>query len=379
MGKIVNRRKAGVFLTLGITFLSLLVLSLATLILRNAEDSDERLMELSGYDRFYNIDRAVSDAFRVYDTDVAGFKLIVNDANISLRKYTDRANDPEITFMAFSKLFFSFYLNTLYNSKITQTLPQAGDYGLMFERHKSNQNIYYRYMYIGNASEVDVSGGLVNGSWLHIVSFNENFCATSPTPCDKGSIGTVEVTYQTNLSNFLNISDFRRARCRQGGTGCGTVKFRFRVINRTGGHLCVPPFAGLLGPTSACDTWEEIAVSGDTSESSFLKNIFYVENAAPNNEFKPAIMLGNITSTYYYNPLGTFLAVGVGNTTATVSININVSGPERMRVFDAGEAELNLDLGKKMNVTTWSSDKVLNVIVVRDALYPGVGFPIRIL
>ena len=376
MGKIVNRRKAGVFLTLGITFLSLLVLSLATLILRNAEDSDERLMELSGYDRFYNIDRAVSDAYRMYDVDVSGMHLFANDTHISIRKFTDGSEDREIVYSVFAKIFFGFYLNTLYNSTTVHTLPQAGDFGLTFERHKSNQNIYYRYMYI-NTSGAGVSGGIVNGSWMHMLSFNESSCVLGTLPCNRGAIDTIEVIYQSNLSKFLNISAFRRARCTLGGTGCGRVKFRLRVINNTGGNLCVPPFD--RPPDSRCDTWEDMVVSGDTSVADFLKNIIFVENAASNNEFKPAIMLGNITSTYYYNPLGTFLAVGVGNTTATVSININVSGPEKMRVFDVGEAKINLDLGKKMRVTTWSSDKDPNVLAIKNALYPGVGFPIRIL
>lgn len=379
MGKVTNSgRRSGVLLTLGITFISLLVLSLATLILRNAEDSDERLMELAGYDRVYNIDRAISDAYRTYDTDVAGFKIIANDTKLYIRKFTDKANDPEIVFMAFSKIFFSFYLNTLYNSTVLHTLPQIGDYGLTFERHNSSQNIYYRYMYIGNASQVDVGGGLVNGSWLHVLSFNENFCNNPGLlPCNRGSIDTVEITYQANISKSLNISDFRRAKCTPGGSGCGTVKFRLRVINNTGWNICVPPFDA--PPSPACNTWEDIVVSGDTRESGFLKNIFYVENAATNNEFRPAIMLGNISDSYYYNPLGTFLAVGIGNTTATITIDINISGPEQMRVFDVGEAAIMLDLGKRMRVTTWNYDFDPNVQAYKRIYFPNLRFPIRII
>ncbi len=378
MGKVTNRNRSGMFLTLGITFLSLLVLGLATLILRNAEDSDERLMELSGYDKFYNIDRATSDAFRVYDLDVAGFSLNATNTTIYLKKFTDRTNDPGITQMALAKIFYSFYLNTLYNSTTVHKLPSIGDYGLTFERHKSNQNIYYRYVYIGNASEVEVGGGLVNGSWLHIVSFNESFCGglQPPPSCNRGSIDTLEVIYQSNLSKFLNISVQKRAKCNDDGI-CGSVKFRLKVINKTGTHLCVPPFDE--PPNSRCDTWAEMVVSGDTNELNFLKNIIYVVNAAENDQFIPAIMLGDIVATYYYNPGGTFLAVGVGNTTATTHLNINISGPERMRVFDVGEAAIWLDLGKRMRVTTWTSDIDPNVNAFQEAHFKGVGFPIRIL
>ncbi len=80
----------GVLLTLGITFISLIVLSFATLILRNAENSDLRLTELSSVDRLYTLSSSLERSiFRSYYS-LTGINLTISNTTVTIVKDTER-------------------------------------------------------------------------------------------------------------------------------------------------------------------------------------------------------------------------------------------------------------------------------------------------
>lgn len=84
----------GVLLTLGITFMSLVVLSFATLILRNAENSDLRLTELSSIDRIYTLSSSLErSVFRSY-FPLTGINLTLNNDTFTIAKDTKRSGSP---------------------------------------------------------------------------------------------------------------------------------------------------------------------------------------------------------------------------------------------------------------------------------------------
>ncbi len=84
----------GVLLTLGITFLSLIVLSFATLILRNAENSDVRLTELSSIDRLYTLGSSLERSLGRSYYALTGINLTLNNDTITLVKDTKRQGSP---------------------------------------------------------------------------------------------------------------------------------------------------------------------------------------------------------------------------------------------------------------------------------------------
>ena len=87
MAKIINmipKTKKGILLTLGITFLALVVLALATLILRNAESSEERLVELAGMDRLYNLGSSLERSVAESVTPFTGLQFNLTNESIGV-------------------------------------------------------------------------------------------------------------------------------------------------------------------------------------------------------------------------------------------------------------------------------------------------------
>ena len=78
--------KRGVLLTLGITFLSLVVLALATIILRSAETSEERLVELAGIDRLYNLGSSTERSLGLALYPYTGINLTLANQTIVLAR-----------------------------------------------------------------------------------------------------------------------------------------------------------------------------------------------------------------------------------------------------------------------------------------------------
>ncbi len=81
------KSKKGVFLTLGITFVSILVLTLASLILRNAETSEERISELGAFERFYVTDESIRETYYSMLRDIMNFTIEVNATNLSTVRF----------------------------------------------------------------------------------------------------------------------------------------------------------------------------------------------------------------------------------------------------------------------------------------------------
>ncbi len=367
MNSVKRGDRSGVLLTLGITFLSLIILGLATLILRNAENSDDRLMELAAYDKLYNIDRATSDALRVYDTEVARFALFVNDSVITLRKHTAGELDVDLSTMSFAKAFYTNYLTTLYGDRIVHTLPNLAWYGLTFERPKSGQDLWYRYFLVNTTG--GGTGGVINSSWIHVLSFDpdiRNDPGGNPNIITQtGAVSFLELIVQLNVSLPLNYTytsptpTIRVHRhqeltsCVPPNLPCHTVYFRMRLMNRTNAALCIPPYPGTSPtnpPNSDCKTWEPLVLQ-DAATGVTIRDIYYIENIVPPGQIQPAFISGSIPNTFIYAK-GAYAAFGVGNVSLAVTYVANLTNSERLRVYDVAE-EL-LDLGS-LNIRTTSA------------------------
>ena len=108
--------KKAVLLTLGITFISLVVLALASLILRNAESSEERLTEMSAAERFYNLDVSIQRGFSNVFKAKSGFNITANTTlkTLIIEKNLTANSDPVFQkFISevevFDRLLYSIY------------------------------------------------------------------------------------------------------------------------------------------------------------------------------------------------------------------------------------------------------------------------------
>lgn len=77
-------------MTLGIMFVCLVVLSFASLILRNAENSDIRLAELSSVDRLYTLSSSLERSVSRSYFSLTGINLTLNNDTITIAKDTQR-------------------------------------------------------------------------------------------------------------------------------------------------------------------------------------------------------------------------------------------------------------------------------------------------
>jgi len=77
-------QKRGAFLTLGMTFLSILILALGSAILKNAEDSEERIYEMGSMDRLFHLERSLQHAYRDLFFGVFGMNMTHNQTQHTL-------------------------------------------------------------------------------------------------------------------------------------------------------------------------------------------------------------------------------------------------------------------------------------------------------
>lgn len=127
-------KSRGVLLTLGITFVSLIVLSFAGLLLRNAENSDVRLTELSAVDRVYTLTSSLEHSiFRSY-FPITGVNLSINNDTIILSKDTKNPqspgyfappdfNDASIFTMKLSDTFIKYFAESVTYKTVTLDNP----------------------------------------------------------------------------------------------------------------------------------------------------------------------------------------------------------------------------------------------------------------
>ncbi|MEK6903059.1 MAG: hypothetical protein AABW64_00235 [Nanoarchaeota archaeon] len=100
--------KKGVLLTLGITFLSLVVLALATIILRSAETSEERLVELAGIDRLYNLGSSTERSLALALYPYTGINMTLANQTIIIER--QMYPYPDTTLWNLDPLYFDYKL-----------------------------------------------------------------------------------------------------------------------------------------------------------------------------------------------------------------------------------------------------------------------------
>ena len=178
--------KRGAFLTLGITFVSITVLTLAALILRNAEMSEERISEFAIMDRVYNLDKSVGISYKRMVEESAGFNFSVSDEGINFSKFHNRTFIDNGTYPAYyiDKVFqkftlqrtaMTFYLRGIYPG--LRFSSETGELRLEFRNARiEEKNDVLRYWFFGgnlnDITEEDL--GQTGVSYFSVIGGDKN-------------------------------------------------------------------------------------------------------------------------------------------------------------------------------------------------------------
>lgn len=147
--------KNGAFLTLGMTFISVLILTLGGIILKNAVSSESRIAEMGGMGRLYNVERSLQSAYSDMFKETLGLNMTLNgqwhsvELNLSARS---RADD-KLYFMNVSHFVFSEYLKTIYPSFRSSRARMLTDVN-QSSWYLQGMNISYVYTHV-NKDEAD--------------------------------------------------------------------------------------------------------------------------------------------------------------------------------------------------------------------------------
>ena len=94
---LITKQRRGVLLTLGVTFLAIVILTLATLILKHAETSEERLVELASVDRVYNLGNSLQRSLSESLYSLTEINLTVTNDTIILGRQLGAYPDPTLS------------------------------------------------------------------------------------------------------------------------------------------------------------------------------------------------------------------------------------------------------------------------------------------
>ncbi len=112
-----NLNKRGAFLTLGMTFISIMILAVGSAILKNAQDSEERVFELGSMDRLYNMANSIQESYRTMYLGIFPFNYTGNQTehsfSVAIPSPYVLPSDLYITDYAF------IYFPSLYNASNT--------------------------------------------------------------------------------------------------------------------------------------------------------------------------------------------------------------------------------------------------------------------
>lgn len=153
-------RKHGAFLTLGITFVSLLLLVFVSILLKHAETSEQRLAEFASFDRIATLDTSIQRAYREGFLTIFAMNISSNTSSLYIIQPLARTLTTEIDqrfthFQTFS-IISSQYLatrNTLFNFS-SSTLYPLLNHTFLFGKPF---NFSYGYLAIDSAADVDLS------------------------------------------------------------------------------------------------------------------------------------------------------------------------------------------------------------------------------
>lgn len=155
------KKRKGVFLTLGITFVSILVLTLASLVLRNAESSEERMTELAALDRIYNLDRSLGTIYKEIFLNVLQFNMTINETYIKFDKFlTNVSADTDEDRAVIDMLYSLYYADSLY-SGFSYLLTATSTNYIWYEFDRPKVRLLY---YIAKNASTGIPGFEVGGT-----------------------------------------------------------------------------------------------------------------------------------------------------------------------------------------------------------------------
>ncbi len=142
--------KKGILISLGITLLALTVLLFASLILRYAESSEERLAEFSIIDRVYNLDRSIQLSVAEMVNDITDWNFTLAPNRIIIRKtvwnFSDvNSTDSNWTVFISNLTFFKSYLDSMQSLsflKVKEEFQKDPKYTLVYSPLQNFTTLY---------------------------------------------------------------------------------------------------------------------------------------------------------------------------------------------------------------------------------------------
>ena len=116
------------------------------------------------------------------------------------------------------------------------------------------------------------------------------------------------------------------------------VRFKLRISNNS--HtLCFPP----ENLSTACDKWANLTLSEIPSNGLLMQN-WILENLATDTEEakKSRLIAGDFGQNFLYGLKGEFIAIAPVNASFMTKFAINLTNPQRMRLFDVATFNPNL-------------------------------------
>ncbi|MBS3144977.1 hypothetical protein J4208_05330 [Candidatus Woesearchaeota archaeon] len=290
-------KSKGVLLTLGITFICLIVLSFATLILRNAENSDVRLTELSSIDRVYTLTSSLERGISRSYFPLTGINLTLNNNTITIVKDTKRqgspsyydppeSNDDQIFNMKTTDVF----LNGLAKSLTYGSVTVDNFYGYNWP------NIlilsFYYPTYVNDLTKSFLFYAYSNDPSQVTKDYNFRHTQAGESVCclfiNNYSVYPVNTTYQmfflgNSLSNLTEITisathptrcpiiNWTDARLLSGTPAEGEVKVKMTVITNDQAGNCLPS-------DSRFKQIESDAILNRTSDNTIFSQILFLDN-----------------------------------------------------------------------------------------------------
>jgi len=210
------KTKQGAFLTLGITFISILILTLSSLILRHAETSEERIYELGSFEKFYITDESIRDTYnemveKILNMHVTSTFNATGDSTtrVNITKKMYNTTDNELRRFIDARLILFYLYGIVLDPQFKLKSLSTSEMVIRFAPNPLN----YRYYY--SADEDDLTQTISETNIVYITQIDQNLTAleihayyNESLPGKNASVDWITYfdTNPPNLPPFVNLT-----------------------------------------------------------------------------------------------------------------------------------------------------------------------------
>jgi hypothetical protein len=182
-------KKQGAFLTLGMTFISILILTLGSAMLRNAEYSEERVFEIGGMDRIHNLKSSILESYRDMHFLIFNMTVIAGLTQESVSIDIPGVDNPPLPQKEDARFVEWHKMNDVFYNTITTMYPYINFTKKSIFLNNENQTsfktihlinitenmwLWYTYMYLEDGTQILFPPGLPAPSNTLILGTNRN-------------------------------------------------------------------------------------------------------------------------------------------------------------------------------------------------------------